>query len=74
MDEPLPSPIGHRNDAMRPDPRRELGFQFTEQAKAFDADLLVMGTYSHSPFRESLTGGVTNYLLSHAELPLLMTH
>lgn len=53
---------------------RRLGDVMLEQAKAFGADLLVMGTYSHSPFRESLTGGVTNYLLSHAELPLLMTH
>ena len=45
-----------------------------EEAKAFGADLLVMGAYSQSPFRKSLTGGVTNYILSHAELPLLLTH
>jgi nucleotide-binding universal stress UspA family protein len=33
-----------------------------------------MGAYSQSPFRESLTGGVTNYVLSKAELPVLMSH
>jgi nucleotide-binding universal stress UspA family protein len=53
---------------------RSLGDVMLEEAKAFDADLLVMGAYSQSPFRESLTGGVTNYILSHAELPLLLTH
>jgi nucleotide-binding universal stress UspA family protein len=53
---------------------RRLGDVILDQAAAFDADLLVMGAYSQSPFRESLTRGVTNYILSHAELPVLMTH
>jgi len=34
----------------------------------------MMGAYSQSPFRESLTNGVTNHILSHAKLPVLMTH
>ena len=51
-----------------------LGDVFLREAGRFDADLLVMGAYSQSPFRESLTGGVTNHVLSHAELPVLMTH
>jgi nucleotide-binding universal stress UspA family protein len=51
-----------------------LGDVFLREAARFEADLLVMGAYSQSPFRESLTGGVTNYVLSHAELPVLMTH
>ncbi len=51
-----------------------LGDVILDQAAAFGADLLVMGAYSQSPFRESLTRGVTNYILSHAELPVLMTH
>jgi nucleotide-binding universal stress UspA family protein len=53
---------------------RRLGDVILDQAAAFDADLLVMGAYSQSPFRESLTRGVTNYILSHAKLPVLMTH
>ena len=53
---------------------RRLGDAFLSEAAAFDADLLVMGAYSQSPFRESLTGGLTNYMLSQAELPVLMTH
>ena len=51
-----------------------LGDVLLREAARFDADLLVMGAYAQSPFRESLTGGVTNYVLSHAELPVLMTH
>ncbi len=53
---------------------RRLGEVFLGQAEAFEADLLVMGAYSQSPFRESLTGGLTNHVLSHAEVPILMTH
>ncbi len=54
--------------------RRRLGEVMLDQAAAFGADLLVMGAYSQSPFRESLTRGVTNHILSYAELPVLMTH
>lgn len=53
---------------------RRPGEVMLDQAAAFGADLLVMGAYSQSPFRESLTRGVTNHILSHAELPVLMTH
>ena len=53
---------------------RRLGDVILHQAAEFGADLLVMGAYSQSPFRESLTRGVTNHILSHAELPVLMAH
>jgi nucleotide-binding universal stress UspA family protein len=53
---------------------RLLGDVMLDQATAFGADLLMMGAYSRSPFRESLTNGVTNHILSHAKLPVLMTH
>jgi len=45
-------------------------------AKAHEvgADLLVMGAYAHSPLRELLLGGVTRYMLAHADLPILMRH
>ena len=53
---------------------RRLGEVILHHAAEFEADLLVMGAYSQSPFRESLTRGVTNHILSHAELPVLMAH
>lgn len=39
-----------------------------------DADLLVMGAYGHSRFREALLGGATRDALEHAPLPVLMHH
>ena len=53
---------------------RRLGDAILESARNFRADLLVLGADAQSPFRESLTQGVTNHVLSHAELPMLMTH
>lgn len=39
-----------------------------------DADLVVMGAYSHSRFRESIMGGATRNMLEFAERPILMAH
>ncbi|MEO1679788.1 MAG: universal stress protein [Pseudomonadota bacterium] len=39
-----------------------------------DADLLVMGAYGHSRFREALLGGATRDILERAELPVFMHH
>lgn len=38
------------------------------------ADLVVMGGYGHSRFRESLFGGVTREMIERTELPLLLSH
>lgn len=43
-------------------------------ASDFGADLLVMGAYGHSRFRELILGGVTRNLLQHMTLPVLMSH
>ena len=39
-----------------------------------DANLLVMGAYGHSRFREALLGGATRDLLETASVPVLMAH
>jgi nucleotide-binding universal stress UspA family protein len=44
------------------------------EAKAMAADLLVIGAYSHSRMRQVVFGGVTEHVLDHAELPVLMAH
>jgi nucleotide-binding universal stress UspA family protein len=41
-------------------------------ANDFPCDLLVMGAYSHSRFRQSILGGVTRHVLGHAGVPLMM--
>lgn len=38
------------------------------------SDLLVMGAYSRSRLRQRLFGGVTDYMLRRAEIPVLMLH
>ncbi|PHQ98629.1 MAG: universal stress protein [Marinosulfonomonas sp.] len=39
-----------------------------------DADLLVMGAYGHSRFREAILGGATRNMLENASVPVLMAH
>lgn len=39
-----------------------------------NADMVVMGAYGHSRFRESLLGGATRNMLEMAEVPVLMAH
>jgi nucleotide-binding universal stress UspA family protein len=43
------------------------------QAKELRVDLLVIGAYSHSRMRQIVFGGVTEHMLDHAHLPVLMT-
>jgi nucleotide-binding universal stress UspA family protein len=53
---------------------RSVGDVLLETAVANGADLLVLGGYGHSRFREWLTGGVTRRVLSQATLPLFLVH
>ncbi len=43
-------------------------------AESNDADLMVMGAYTHSRLRELVFGGVTRDILGAAGLPVLMAH
>ena len=42
-------------------------------AHQLKADMLVMGAFAH-PLRSLILGGVTRYMLVHADLPVLMRH
>lgn len=44
------------------------------EARAANADLLVMGAYGHSRLREFIVGGATRRVLAQAHLPVLMAH
>lgn len=44
------------------------------QADEVGADLIVMGAYGHSRLREVVMGGMTNYILKHHTVPLLLSH
>ena len=51
-----------------------IGAALLTQATAIGADLVVMGAYGHSRFRELVLGGVTRHLLQHLRVPMLMAH
>lgn len=44
------------------------------RAAAQGADLVVLGAYGHSRFRELVLGGVTRHFLSNSAAPLLLSH
>lgn len=43
-------------------------------ARDINADMMVMGAYGHSRFREAILGGATRNMLEMADLPVLMAH
>ncbi len=55
-------------------PSGGVGETLVRYAKDWDADLVVMGCYGHTRFRELVFGGTSRYLLAHMSLPLLMSH
>jgi nucleotide-binding universal stress UspA family protein len=51
-----------------------VGALLLDQAKMANADLIVMGAYGHSRFREWVLGGATESVLSGAKIPVLVSH
>ena len=45
-----------------------------DEAAKTDAQLLVMGAYSHSRLREFVLGGVTDEIINDGRMPVLMAH
>lgn len=53
---------------------RSIGDVLKREVAACNADLLVMGGYGHSRFREFILGGATTSMLSKPLLPILFSH
>ena len=51
---------------------KDVGRGLLQGARAFGADFLAMGAYSHSRLRQLILGGVTRHVLENATLPVLM--
>ena len=51
-----------------------LGETILGAGKAVDAGLIVMGAYGHSRAREMILGGVTDFMLKNADVPVLLAH
>ncbi|MFM9849681.1 MAG: universal stress protein [Hyphomicrobiaceae bacterium] len=54
--------------------RVEVGEELLSQAGKHGSDLLVMGCYGRSRFREFLLGGATRQVLHNMTIPVLMSH
>ena len=52
----------------------DVGRLLVSTAKNLDADLMVMGAFHHSRWREFILGGVTLTVLEEATIPLFMAH
>jgi nucleotide-binding universal stress UspA family protein len=50
------------------------GAALLAKAHALKADMLVMGAFARTPLHNMILGGVTNHVLAHADLPVLMRH
>ncbi len=53
---------------------QSVGAVLLAEASAIGADLVVMGGYTHSRFRQIVFGGVTNHVLTHATVPVFLAH
>jgi universal stress protein family protein len=53
---------------------RVTGEAILAHAKTLGCDLLIKGAYTQSRLRQMIFGGTTRYILSNAELPVLMAH
>ena len=51
-----------------------VGDELLNRLSDFGSDLLVMGCYGHSRFREMLFGGASRDVLEHMTVPVLMSH
>jgi nucleotide-binding universal stress UspA family protein len=52
----------------------DIGRLLLRQAKELQADMIVMGAFHHSRWREFILGGVTLTMLEEATIPLFMAH
>ena len=52
----------------------EVGRLLLAEAKERGAEMIVMGAFHHSRWREFILGGVTLTMLEEATIPLFMAH
>lgn len=65
---------GVRAEAPWSHPGPSVGAGILAEAHRWNADLLVIGAYGHSPFRERALGGATRSLVRDSDIPILMSH
>jgi nucleotide-binding universal stress UspA family protein len=53
---------------------KDAGTALRERATLAGIDMIVMGAFAHSRWRQMILGGVTDSMFSHAEIPVFMSH
>ncbi len=53
---------------------RNVGEMLVTKCDEWNADMLVMGAYTHSRLRQLIFGGVTRHVLAESKLPVVMVH
>lgn len=53
---------------------RSVGETLLDESRALQADLMLIGGYTHTRARQLLFGGVTRHVLAAADLPVMMAH
>lgn len=61
-------------DVIQQETEGDIGNALLSRATNLTSDLLVMGCYGHSRFREILLGGATRTVLESMTIPVLMSH
>ena len=59
--------------AMKGEPH-QVGYIICDEAAKFSADMVVMGGYGHSRFREWVLGGATRDVIRRTVVPLFIAH
>jgi len=65
---------GVKVNVMREKTNTDVGHSLLSLADGLNSDLLVMGCYGHSRFREVMMGGATRSVLRSMKIPVLMAH
>lgn len=61
--------VQHLADSAQP-----TGKTLLEAASGCECNLIALGGFGHSPVLETILGGVTDYIVSHSQIPILMSH
>ena len=65
---------GIRTEPLNEEKSSNIADALLHRAEELEVDLMVMGAYSHTRWRELLLGGITSSVLRHQTVPLLLSH
>lgn len=64
----------HADIQVMPKTGGRVGDTILRHVTDLDGDMIVMGGYGHSRFREAILGGATRHMLEHSNVPVLLAH